>query len=94
MLAVTPGDCATAQLRAAGVATEVLPWRDLLHEGPVPAGLDAGALAQVRAGYIRSVGWPGGERAEAELMRARRGAGRGGGEAGRDRPVVRPQPVI
>ena len=68
MLAVTPGDCAAAQLRAAGVATEVLPWRDLLHEGPVPAGLDAGALAQVRAGYIRSVGWPGGERAEAELM--------------------------
>jgi hypothetical protein len=67
MLAVTPGDCAAAQLRAAGVATEVLPWRDLLHEGPVPAGLDAGALARVRAEYLRSVGWPGAERAEAEL---------------------------
>jgi hypothetical protein len=68
MLAVTPGDCAAAQLRAAGVATEVLPWRDLLHEGPVPAGLDAGALARVRAEYIRSGGWPSGERAEAELI--------------------------
>jgi len=67
MLSVTPGDGAAAQLRAAGVAAEVLPWRDLLHEGPIPAGLDAGTLARVRAGYIRSVGWPGAERAEAEL---------------------------
>jgi hypothetical protein len=69
MLAITPGDRAAAQLRAAGVATDVLPWPDLLHEGPVPAGLEAAALARVRAGYIRSVGWPGAQRAEAELIR-------------------------
>ena len=38
---------------AAGVApADVLVWRDVLHDGPVPDGLDADALAQVRARHL------------------------------------------
>ena len=57
MLAITPGDCAAAQLRAADLAEDVLPWRDLLHEGPVPAGLDPVGLARVRAEFVSAQGW-------------------------------------
>ena len=56
-LHVTNGDAAVFDIaRAAGVAPEaVLPWRDVLHDGPVPAGLGAEALARVRAGTSRPV---------------------------------------
>lgn len=67
MLAVTPGDCAADQLRAAGVATDVLPWRDLLHDGPVPTGSDPVELARVRADFVAAAGWATPERAHAEF---------------------------
>src|SRR5262245_4541270 len=35
----------------------VLPWRDVLHEGPVPAGSSPGELRRVRARFIADVGW-------------------------------------
>jgi hypothetical protein len=55
VLAITPGDTAAEQVR--GFADEVLPWRDLLHEGPVPAGLDAAELAELRAAWVAGMGW-------------------------------------
>ena len=57
MLHVTNGDCAAEVLRAAGMRGTVLPWRDVLHEGPVPAGLPLAALSRVRADFIASGGW-------------------------------------
>ena len=33
-------DHAVADLRRAGLADDALAWADVLHEGPVPAGLD------------------------------------------------------
>lgn len=36
---------------------EVLFWEDVLHEGPVPGGLPADALRDVRAEFIASRGW-------------------------------------
>lgn len=53
-LHVTNGDAVVPELAAAaGVApAEVLAWRDVLHDGPVPAGLDADALARVRARHL------------------------------------------
>ena len=65
-LNVTNGDAAVFDVaRAAGVAPEaVLPWRDVLHDGPVPAGLGAEALARVRAAHIAARGWAG----EAEAL--------------------------
>ena len=67
MLAITPGDCAAEQLRAAGVAMDVLPWQDLLHEGPVPADLGPAELARVRADHLGSLVGTDPERVHAEL---------------------------
>jgi hypothetical protein len=53
-LHVTNGDAVVPELAAAaGVAPEeVLVWREILHDGPVPAGLDPDALARVRARHL------------------------------------------
>lgn len=52
MLHVTNGDIAVERLRASGVGGDVLAWRDVLHEGPVPAGLDAAGMRDVRARFL------------------------------------------
>ena len=57
LLHVTNGDVAADLIRQAGLAGDVIPWRDVLHEGPVPAGLDAKGLAEVRARFIAERGW-------------------------------------
>jgi hypothetical protein len=57
VLHVTNGDAAADAIRASGIAGTILPWRDVLHEGPVPAGLSLGELSLVRAGFIASLGW-------------------------------------
>lgn len=57
MLHVTNGDCAAERLRAADLPGDVLPWRDVLHEGPIPANLDADALRPVRAAWLAAQGW-------------------------------------
>jgi hypothetical protein len=58
MVVVTCGDCAADQLRAVGLAGEVIVWRDILHEGPVPGGLEPDQLDLVRADYLASLGGP------------------------------------
>ncbi|HVG44553.1 MAG TPA: hypothetical protein VM890_07480 [Longimicrobium sp.] len=57
MLHVTNGDAAAEVIRASGVGGEVLPWRDVLHDGPVPAGLPLHELSAVRADFIAGQGW-------------------------------------
>jgi hypothetical protein len=44
-------------LRAAGIDDDALPWRDVLHEGPVPGGLAPDELAGVRARFLAESGW-------------------------------------
>jgi hypothetical protein len=56
MLHITNGDSAVFQIEAAGFAP-VLPWRDVLHEGPVPAGLLLEQMSDQRAGFIAT--WSG-----------------------------------
>ena len=56
MLHITNGDCAAERIRAAGVEGTILPWRDVLHEGPVPAGLPLERLSAVRADFLASGG--------------------------------------
>lgn len=56
-LHVTNGDAAAERILAAGMAGAVLPWRDVLHEGPVPAGLSLDDLTPVRAAFIGDAGW-------------------------------------
>ncbi len=57
MLHITNGDSAGDSLRRAGPSGAVLAWRDVLHAGPVPAGLALDALSEVRAKAIADVGW-------------------------------------
>jgi hypothetical protein len=57
MLHVTNGDSAAEIIRAAGVEGTILPWRDVLHEGPVPGGLSLERLSAVRADFIASNAW-------------------------------------
>lgn len=57
MLHVTNGDSAAQGIGASGLGGDVLPWRDVLHEGPVPAAEDAAALRETRARFIAAAGW-------------------------------------
>lgn len=63
MLHITNGDCAVAVLSQAVKGT-FLPWRDVLHEGPVRAGLSLDELSKERAAFIASAGWG----SEAEVL--------------------------
>ncbi len=51
MLHITNGDSALRGLRDSGVAGALLAWRDVLHDGPVPAHDSLEALSDVRAAY-------------------------------------------
>ncbi|MCH2175625.1 MAG: DUF1835 domain-containing protein [Lentisphaeria bacterium] len=57
VLHITNGDCAVSTMQAAGIVGDFLPWRDVLHEGPVPAELDLEALSEERARFIAELGW-------------------------------------
>ena len=57
MLHVTNGEAAVASLTAAQLPGAFLPWNDVLHEGPVPAGLDEPTLRATRARFIADCGW-------------------------------------
>jgi len=49
ILNITNGDCTVKLMAAAGIPGVILPWRDVLHDGPVPAGLSLEQLSAVRA---------------------------------------------
>jgi len=70
MLHVTNGDSTVPGIRGTGVGGDVLPWRDVLHEGPVPAGVDDAELRATRARFLSECGWGPAEAIEAD-MRAR-----------------------
>jgi hypothetical protein len=53
-LIITNGDDAVERLREAEIEAEFLPWRDALHEGPVPGGLLLEALSLIRAQFLAS----------------------------------------
>ncbi len=67
MLHVTNGDSAAQRLRDAGLPGDVLPWRDALHEGPVPNGRGDDRLRAARARFVAARGWAGEAAALAEL---------------------------
>ncbi len=50
-LHVTNGDMTVPGLHATGLAERIMPWRDVLHEGPVPEVTDA-ELRRVRAEFL------------------------------------------
>jgi hypothetical protein len=52
MLHVTNGSVVVTRLHGLGLPGRALPWDDVLHEGPVRAGLDSAALRTERAGFL------------------------------------------
>ncbi len=51
-LHITNGDSAAQVLKVSTVGGDVLPWRDPMHHGPFPSGLDLDAVSVVRARYL------------------------------------------
>src|SRR5688500_7302950 len=56
MLHVTNGDLTAALICRTGVTGTVIAWRDILHDGPVPARLALEAMSDVRARFLASIG--------------------------------------
>jgi Domain of unknown function (DUF1835) len=67
-LHVTNGDSAANTLRQTALGGAVLPWQDVLHEGPVPAG-PRRELLQARAAFVSACGWGSGPSILASLER-------------------------
>ncbi|MET0214720.1 MAG: hypothetical protein ABW292_17045 [Vicinamibacterales bacterium] len=81
MLHLTNGTAIIPLMRQAGIEGPMVAWDDVLHEGPVPAGLNPAALRQQRAEFLASCGWGSAEAIgrkladrDAALDRAVRGA--------------------
>ncbi len=55
-LHVTNGDAVVYLFKKAGILGTHLPWRDVLHEGPVPGDLSLEECSQVRGSYLASRG--------------------------------------
>ena len=79
-LHVTNGDIVVDLLRRAGLADGALAWADVLHQGPVPAGLDDDGLRRARAEFL--AGADGGDTAEALRRLTDRDRALAGGRAG------------
>jgi uncharacterized protein DUF1835 len=54
LLHVTNGDSVGHTLRESRLGGDVVPWQDVLHEGPVPGDASPEELRSVRAGYVAS----------------------------------------
>ena len=73
---MTNGDAIIPWIEAEAPDGIVLPWRDVLHEGPVPSGIDDAGLRAERAAFLARAGWGDGvllldgfERRDARLLR-------------------------
>ncbi len=55
-LNIVNGDACINIMKSAGIQGDFLPWRDFLHEGPVPAHLSLKELSEVRAKFISEYG--------------------------------------
>jgi hypothetical protein len=56
VLHITNGDSAAEGIRQGAIPGDIVPWRDVLHDGPVPGGLSIDELSRVRAEYLASSG--------------------------------------
>jgi Domain of unknown function (DUF1835) len=66
-LHITNGDVAATVIEKAAIGGEVLPWHDVLHEGPAPAGLSLEQMSESRAQFIADCGWQTLEKARADF---------------------------
>jgi hypothetical protein len=59
-LVITNGDLAGEAMVKAKVAKVVVPWRDILHAGPLPMTPDLPSLSAERIRFLDARGWSGG----------------------------------
>ena len=92
LLHITNGESAGNTLRQTALGGAVLPWQDVLHEGPVPA-LPRQKLLRTRARFLADCGW--GRPAGAALIAraARPAAARGAPRRPPGRALVRARPL-
>src|SRR6185436_19241378 len=57
MLHITNGDVVVERMRDGGLPGEYLPWRDVLHEGPVPLTSSLAELSLIRARFLAECGY-------------------------------------
>ena len=57
VLHITNGDSTVGLLKAANIEGDMLPWRDILHMGPVPVTDTLAELSKIRASFLASLGW-------------------------------------
>ncbi len=69
MLHVTNGSVVVTRLHDLGLPGHVLPWDDVLHEGPVRADADRAAFGTERARFLAGFGSETAEEIERHLMR-------------------------
>ncbi|HWQ38237.1 MAG TPA: DUF1835 domain-containing protein [Burkholderiales bacterium] len=70
MLHITNGDAVVARMRDGALPGIYLPWRDALHEGPVPRTENLTQLSTIRARYLAEAGY-GSELALRDQFKAR-----------------------
>jgi hypothetical protein len=56
-LHLTNGDHAASSLARSGLTGDILSWRDILHDGPVPPDRDLVAFRRARGEFLASGGW-------------------------------------
>ena len=56
MLHITNGDAAVERMRDGGLRGEYLPWRDVLHDGPVPYTGTLKELSEIRVRHLAASG--------------------------------------
>lgn len=69
ILHITNGDSAADTLAKLFPHDTILSWNDVLHDGPVPPGLNLDQLSEVRARFIADCGWAPYEKALADFRR-------------------------
>ncbi|HYO49233.1 MAG TPA: DUF1835 domain-containing protein, partial [Chloroflexia bacterium] len=69
MLHITNGESVGERIKQAGVPGDVLAWNDVLHEGPIPAGLTLDKMSDVRARFIADAGWGSYDKVRADFAR-------------------------
>lgn len=69
MIHITDGESAALSIGQTGVPGEVLSWKDILHEGPVPQGMSLEELRIVRSRFIADSGWDTYDEALSEFAR-------------------------
>ncbi len=72
-LVITNGDAAGELLRKTLTGAEILPWRDVLYEGPVPRTDTLEDLTEIRIAYRAAAGGGEGQSIEFELTARDRG---------------------